>query len=423
MIYPGLKLGCTELANVCRTDALLGAGFGSSCWAKSGCKIKHCCQDDCSTEHLCGRAACLTGAEVYATDPADLPIGDDWEIVETTDGNYVAFPVLGPDDIRTAPWWNPQDERSESFLGLVIDTVELGTYAERNIASNTKDGYISPLRRRPLEITVEALMVLGDVCGCDYGIEWLNRQLLACADECGGVELSLPSCCGGTPRRWRNVYPTSSVENLGTEGMSDNCICRVRFTFAAQTPLAFTDTLCLPGLDGLSFGGCEPNWCKPDCSPPDPYPNCAPPVDILPTRVGNKPCFCAPLSVRTACLEVPYFKGAQYIEWSMASAEPLDNVTVALYEGYNRPCWGTCPGPVGRVDIAHKPAEWTLSKSIGTPAVLGRDGDKGGECAPGRYVSGGDLKLDCGAGWLCVAVDCDADLDGFIFAATVERAI
>lgn len=159
-----LCLGGQEIYNLCRTQALMAAGFGPAGMVCRGCG---CCDN--------------------------VPGG-------------LGFPN-GLGNIADAPWYDPNVPESAEFAGLLVTGIT-GLEGGRFGRTVTETGSVSTVfgraRRAAPEIVVTGLIMASTCCGQDFGFQWLNSALGGngnCSGSAGclGDDLTFLACIPGEP--------------------------------------------------------------------------------------------------------------------------------------------------------------------------------------------------------------------------------
>jgi len=156
------------------------------------------------------RAAGLNWLHECGDCPQLIGIGNDGQPYDT--------PATDP-----APWYDPTNDDSEGFLGVVgldVTGMENSTRQATVTMAMTGGGVIGPSYEGPRTIVVRAIAIAVDECGLSYGLSWLRQQYQAITDPCGGDPLTFFDCCpamcepdDGTPAVpcWPDTYAELAV--------------------------------------------------------------------------------------------------------------------------------------------------------------------------------------------------------------------
>lgn len=394
---PSIKLGDKYLSNSCQTMAYINAGLAGDCWKRcdnSGC----CCADD----------------DVVYVDPAtDL-----------------------------ADWYDPDNECSEDFFGLLLESVEYGDPYSVRVKDTLNGGFIQSKNLRAREVRVVAWLAGSSECGIQYGVDYVNACLskLNCVTgECVLPDAEVVLCCDagssakGT-RVLKQVGAITPVVELTPDSDYRCCRTRVEFTLAAQVPYFFGEKQVLDS--GLVFDDqvvC-PNWCC-GCVEDDVWPDCLEAnsgelVGFTDSGAGGGAagCYCEPVFVHPLCVPVAasgLFN--DFVSWKLtAGVNDLVNVSVQYYESpagvttspVDTPGVYACVDP-DRVTAAFLPAGYSLigdstSNSVSVEDANGVPVDAFGVGGAASFV------LGCEPGFLCVNLDTCNDVAGVEFEYCLE---
>jgi len=167
-----------------------------------------------------------------------------------------------------APWYDPADNRSAEFLGLLGTISDLSTPTTRNVSQLNRGGaQLGPPRLGPRTLTVRGFLVATTWAGQEYGREWLSEVLAGCAG-CAlcdtQVMLWAPTIdrLDSTDGRY-SLYDTALTD--GPKQLAvPNCpeLLNVEFTITSEHGEWFSDPILRSGVEEIPDPG-FPSGCMP----------------------------------------------------------------------------------------------------------------------------------------------------------------
>lgn len=342
-------------------------------------------------------------------------------------------------DPTDADWYDPSNPCSAEFAGFIVTDIEYGRGFRRRVTNTIDGGLVGRRNLLAREIDVVGYIVSSSECGKQFGLEWLNSKLdnQNCADgNCAKPELKIAACCDtGDPskgvRVLKNVKALTPATEEDREDILASCGAKVEFTLSAEIPYFFKDLTDIAADQPVSDVP-APNWCKPACSGSDIWPDCGPTnnatnvADSLVTRDSGVKCFCEPVFVSTDCFQIDGNPDLPtFLNWSITSAQDLQNVNVVLYESQGA---GTDPvsnpdlyqcAVLSKSDINFIPAGHTISYDSSSKTVLVTD-SAGGNVDPLGVGFIDRAIMECDSGFLCISIDCRNDVAGSTISVSQE---
>ena len=140
-----------------------------------------------------------------------------------TNGVGYFLPELDP-----APWYNPADEASSRFFGLVgvgVEGDEGVTRSAQVQQSIGSGGFVSRNNFLTRELTVKAVAIAADECGMSAGLDWMRTAYTSVLDECLGDYLWFLSCCPSCDTDGPSVGPcwASTYDEFGAGVAPASC--------------------------------------------------------------------------------------------------------------------------------------------------------------------------------------------------------
>lgn len=193
----------------------------------------------------------------------ELGDGDVCSVLYRTNGGTCSTPeVFVSPSADPAPWHDPRDRGSDSFLGFVLLDIQgydsMLSRVITNRLSGLGGGYFGQQNRIPRVWKFRGVLVSSSGAGAEYGLRWLTHALQASCDPCDTCSLKVrlfcpPSDCSDDEAGERSSYDVAlldgphEVEPWGphrTASTVDTLAgCRdwvtVEFTIAAANPFLY----------------------------------------------------------------------------------------------------------------------------------------------------------------------------------------
>lgn len=190
-----------------------------------------------------------------------LGSGDLCGVLYRVNGGGCLVPdVYASPSVDPAPWYDPTEIGSSSFLGvLLLDITGYDSTVTRAVTPRVQSfggGWLGAQERVPRKWDFRAALISADDAGAEYGLRWLTDVLSANAcDECSSCDLTVrlvcppPDCADDTVGEWFS-YEAALVDGPhetqkwapgpapgGLYGCRD--VVEVTWSMVAQNPLLY----------------------------------------------------------------------------------------------------------------------------------------------------------------------------------------
>lgn len=226
-------------------------------------------------------------------------------------GQFVS-PVADP-----APWYNPDDPRSQHYLGAMIyDQWKESQPYIRETIDTTTGGKTKRGKLKRKEIVARFILLVDDCCAIDFAKATFLNQFLCASTASGACEL--PSLiwhecydsnnCDETSHSIRG-FPRAAMTSINwIDDEIECCLGTIaEVTFSSELPWVYemcpenivTDLPIIAGEDVCKF-------CEEDCPEvEDPCVNQCLPLNINIPKVTLETCYCEPISIYRNCFAIP----------------------------------------------------------------------------------------------------------------------
>ena len=173
--------------------------------------------------------------------------------------------------ITNMPWYNAGLPESSKFIGYWVESIEgLDPRAfERQVEQKSYSGaQLSQLRSQHRELTFEFIVLGSDSEGVEFGMRWLESQVIDFCSSCQLSEIQLrhnDSIAGNPERGWWKYRRAGLLSGIEWDAEELDIGCRSRrasMTLVAADPCRYKcEQTVFAATDVLASGGYTPGTC------------------------------------------------------------------------------------------------------------------------------------------------------------------